>query len=132
MDPRKHLEKSSDFCLNIFISKIKSTHCLPLEKGYCPKLEPLKFLDADSAQQCEPLIGTLQQEIHLGRIEMATTAMKILSCRVEPRTRLLERIKRMCECLHMCKHGSMQFRTKKPELSAASHAHAIRKSQCIE
>ena len=83
-----------DSYASIFDFKPKSSHHSPIEKSDHPELDALNFLDADSVQQCQSLIGALQWTVPLGRIDVTTAVMTMSYFRAKPRSGHKERLKR--------------------------------------
>ena len=112
-----------DSCVSIFSSKPKSTYHSPLENGDNPGINNANFLDADGIQQCQYLIGTLQREPSLGRIDNTTAHMNMQSFRVEIRIGHVERIKRIYGYLCKHKYRTIRCRTEEPDLPAMPDTH---------
>ena len=64
-----------------------------------PELETKNFLDTNGIQQHQSLIVLIQWEASLGRIDITSTAMIMLSFTVEPRIGCMGRIKKTHDCL---------------------------------
>ena len=73
-----------NYC-NMFGTKPKLSFSSPLEKGDHPELETSEYLDSYGIQKHQSMIGSIQWAISLGRLEVNTTVMTLVSFRVEPR-----------------------------------------------
>ena len=82
----------------------------PLEKGNHPELDTSQFLDAQGTQKYQSLIGALQWAISLGRLDVNTAAMTMLSFREEPKKAHIDRDKRIYYLINF-KHATIRIRT---------------------
>ena len=63
--------------------------------GDYPELDATNFLDADVIHKYQSLIGALQLEVSVGRIDITIAVMNMSSFRVDPRIDHIEMIKIM-------------------------------------
>ena len=116
--PRKYIEKMEDSFVNMFGSKPKQIYASPLEKGDHPELDTSEYLDQDSTQKYQSLIGAIQWAVSLGRLDVNTAVATLASFRAEPRKGHLERAKRVVGYLVKFRHATIRFRTEEPDMSS--------------
>ena len=93
----------------------------PLEKNHHPELDDSPLLGVDDIAKYQSLIGALQWAISLGRFDVATAVMSMSSFRVAPRQGHLERVQRICGCLHKFRAGAIRVHTGLPDYSDLSY-----------
>jgi hypothetical protein len=81
MAPKKNIEKMMMGYKQMFREKPLNKVHSPLEKGDHPELDTSELLDQTGVQQYQSLIGSLQRAILLGRFDIATAVMSLLSFR---------------------------------------------------
>jgi hypothetical protein len=89
----------------------------PLEKGDHPELDTSKLRDQTGVQQYQSLIGSLQWAISLGRFDIATAVMSLLSFWALPCQGHLEPAKQICSYLYWMRHATIRFCTHEPDYS---------------
>ena len=89
-----------------------------LKKGDCPELDDSNYLDQDAIQKHQSLIGAIQWDVSLGRLDANTAVVTLASFRAEPREEHLDRARRVVSCVVKFKHAIIRIRTKEPGLSS--------------
>jgi hypothetical protein len=117
MAPKKYIEKMMMGYEQMFGEKPLTKVHSPLEKGDHPELDTLELVDQTGVQQYQLLIGSLQWAISLGRFDIATAVMSLLSFRAIPCQGHLEQAKRICSYLYWMRHTTIRFRTHEPDYS---------------
>jgi hypothetical protein len=92
-------------------------YTLYLRKKDHPELDTSELLDETGVQQYQSLIGSLQWAISLGRFDIATGVMSLLSFWALPCRGHLERAKQICNYLYRMRHATIRFRTHEPGYS---------------
>jgi hypothetical protein len=116
--PRKHIDKLVASHERMFGSKPKTTKITsPLVKGDHPEIDDSEFLEEESIQQHQSLIGQLQWAMSLGRFDVAVAIMTMSAFRAAPRLGHLGRVKRICGCLSKMRHSVIRIRTEEPDYS---------------
>jgi hypothetical protein len=94
MAPRKHVDKMIMNCERMFGEKPKMNIYSPLEKGDYPEMDTIKLLELEDMTKCQSIIGSLQWAVSLGRLDIATAIMTLVSAfRALPRVGHLDRAK---------------------------------------
>jgi hypothetical protein len=117
MAPKKYIEKMMMGYEQMFGEKSSTKVHSPLEKGDHPELDTSELLDQTGVQQYQLLIGSLQWAISLGRFDIATAVMSLLSFWALPRQGHLEQAKRICSYLYRMRHATICIRTHEPDYS---------------
>ena len=84
MAPQKYIERLVALYEKMFGEEPSAKMYSPLEKGDHPELDDSELLDATGIQKYQSLNGSLQWAISLGRFDIATAVMSMLSFRALP------------------------------------------------
>jgi hypothetical protein len=95
MVPRQYIERMVNQYERMFSCKPKLNVTSLLDKGDHPETDTSEFLD-----DYQSLIGLLQWAITLGRIDVTTAIMTMLSFWTQPRVGHLSRVQRIVAYLH--------------------------------
>ena len=68
--PKRHIETMVHCYFKIFGTKPKLSLSSPLEKSDHPELDTSECLDSDGVQQCQSMIGAIQWDEYLGRLDV--------------------------------------------------------------
>ena len=89
-------------------------------RGNHPELEISECLDSDSIQKHQSIIGVIQWDVYLGRLDIDTAVMTLESFIAEPRQGHLDLYKRDTSYLDKCKWATIRISTEEPDLSSVS------------
>ena len=116
LSPRKYIEKMKESYQRMFGHSPKAFSS-PLENNDHPELDTTEELDEAGIKKYQSLIGSLQWEVSLARIDITTAVMTMSSFRAAPRKGHLERVKRIYGYLCKMKHATIRVRTSEPDYS---------------
>ena len=100
-----------NFYCNMFGTKSKLSFPSPLEKGDHAELETSECLDSDDIQKYQSIIGSIQWAASLGRLDVNTTVITLVSFRVDPRQGQIDRFKIVVSHLEKSKCATISIRT---------------------
>jgi hypothetical protein len=89
----------------------------PLEQNDHPEMDYSPFLRQDETQQFQSLIGAMQWEVSIRRLDIATAVMSLSSFRAMPRRGHLERAKQIYGYLWKMKEARIRVLTNEPDYS---------------
>ena len=92
----------------------------PLESGDHPEIDTSKERSTSDINKHQSLIGQLQWGVSLGRFDINTTIMKMLSLQTSRKQGHLKRLQRMYEYLSKFSEYAMKIRTEEPDYSGIS------------
>ena len=101
----------------MFGSKPSQKWSSPLEHNDHPELDTSEFLDVDMKVKYQSVIGSLQWEISIGRMDISVAVMTLSSFRELPRRGHLERAKRVVDNLSKMEEGGIRYCTELPDYS---------------
>ena len=101
----------------VFNKKPSSKYKSPLEMGDYPELDTTNLLDDDGIQVYQSLIGSLQWDVSIGRIDIATAVTSLSRYGSAPRIGHLERAKRVVGYLFKMKEVKLRLRVSLPDYS---------------
>jgi len=111
------MNKMVDNYIRLFSTKPSTKPLSPLKKGDHPEIDNYDFLDEEGTQTYQSLVGALQWSISIGRFDIATALMMLLSFRAQPHIGHLERVKWICRYLYKMKDSAICMRTGEPDYS---------------
>jgi hypothetical protein len=79
--PTKYIHKVIDAYKQMFGCSPPQNSLSPLEKGDHPEMDTSELLDQEGIARYQSLIGSLQWAVSLGRMDIATAVMTMLSFR---------------------------------------------------
>ena len=114
--PKKYIIRLIENYVRMFGNQPRK-YTSPLEKEDHPELDISKELDVEDIKKYQSLIGCLQWMVSLGRFDISTATMSMLSFRANPREGHLERLKRIVGYCSKMRDGAIRYRTARPDLS---------------
>jgi len=105
--PRQYIYKMVDTYVRLFGMKPSTKPLSPLEKGDHPEIDDSEFLDDNSTQTYQSLVGALKWSISISQFNITTAVMTM------PRTC----IKRICRYLYKLKDAAICIRIGEPDYS---------------
>jgi hypothetical protein len=91
---KRYVNKMIDTYVQLYGEKPRKA-LSPLEQNDHPEMDDSPFLGQDETQQFQSLIGAMQWEVSIGRLDIATAVMSLSSFRAMPRRGHLERAKQI-------------------------------------
>ena len=86
-----------------------------------PELDTTELLDEDGIHIYQSLIGSLQWNVSIRRINIATAVMSLSSYRSDPRIGHLERVKKVMGYLSKMKEAKLRFCVSLPDYLDICH-----------
>ena len=77
MAPKKYIEKMVDGYVKMFGEKPRTRFPSLLEKGDHPELDNSELLDKEGIQKYQSLVGSIQWEVSIGRLDITTAVMTL-------------------------------------------------------
>lgn len=87
---------------------------IPLERNDHPKLNTSDLLKFGGIEKYQSLFGSLQWAVSLGRLDIGTAVMTLLSYCSAPKQGHLDRAKRVVGYLFKIFHATIHFKTRIP------------------
>ena len=91
-----------------------------MEKGDHPEIVTSDELYMQDINIYQSLIGSLQWDISIGRVDITTAVMTMSKFRMAPRVGHMDRVKRIFSYLCRFKHATIRFITERPDYSDLS------------
>jgi hypothetical protein len=113
---KRYVDKMIDTYVQLYGEKPRKASS-SLEQNDHPEMDNSPFLGQDEMQQFQSLIGAMQWEVSIGRLDIATAVMSLSSFRAMPRRGNLERAKRIYGYLRKMKEARFRVLTNEPDYS---------------
>ena len=115
--PVRYIHKILEQYERMFGEKVKNSRKIhaPLEPGDHPELDVSEIYGDEDRAEYMSMIGCLQWEFLLGRMDIGTATMAMSRFRVQPRQGHFARLKRIYSYLKHFKNSSIKFNTEIPD-----------------